>query len=153
MTHSSSRERLPTSLPQRLTVSTGIPVEAIVWEDAYANLGDEADLEDPTNFGKTVICMDVGFVIRETKRYVVLGIGVCHDDNTVRHSNTIPKSMIISRLPMGVAAWSPAISTRPKTSRTPKKTPSLPGSSNMSTASMPSTGQSSTTTAQTPPSP
>jgi len=136
MTPSSSQQPFLTSSPPK--ISDGLPYVAIVWKDAYTNVSDEVDLADTAGFGRTMVCWDIGWLVRETKEYLVLAVGACPDDNTVRHSNTIPRSMILEVVPLGVFKWQSPISRR-------KKTRSTRGSTTTSTQSTPSTGPISTT--------
>lgn len=112
----------------------------VVWRDAYTNLIDESELPTSSTFGKTVICYDVGFFIRETATDLVLGLGACVDDDTVRHSNTIPKSMILDIIDFGVITWEQSLTTTRK-----KRTKSSRGSSPTSDPTTPSTSPNSET--------
>ena len=153
MTPSSSPKRSHTSLPKKLNFEDGIPVEVIIWLDATYDTTDDAYLDDTSEFGKLHTCIDAGMVVRETKNYVVMAIGGAVDDNTVRHSNTIPKSLIVARIPMGLAQWT--LPNTPQKKLSPKsaaKTSSSTGSTSTSTPTSPSTGPNSTTDARRRPS-
>lgn len=146
MTHSSFPEQSLTSCPQ---VSEGMRAVVVVWRDAYAALDDESDYGAPNKFGTTVICWDIGFLVRETKTEIVLAVGACPDDNTVRCSNTIPRSMILDIVPLGQFKW--ALPPKSRRRRT-KTTPSTAGSTKTYTPDTPNITLDSTTSAQTDPS-
>ena len=74
-----------------------LPLVEIVWEDATLNSAAEGDLENPataSKFGGMAICSDVGYLIRKDRKVVVLAVGICRDDFTYRHANTIPRGWI-----------------------------------------------------------
>lgn len=153
MTPSSSPKPSRTSLPKKLTFAEGIPVETIVWYDATYDSDDIAFLSDLTDFGKLWICLDTGFVVRENKKEVVLAVNGCANNDSVRQSNTIPKSLIIARISHGVVKWTlPSTTPKKVSQRSTAKTHSSTGSISTSTPTTPNTGQNYTTDAPQPPS-
>ena len=69
----------------------------IVWTDAAANTGDEGSLADPqseTRFGGLVTCHDVGFLISKNRKEVKLAVSVFPEDDSYRHSITIPRGWV-----------------------------------------------------------
>jgi hypothetical protein len=74
-----------------------LPLVELVWEDAALDAAAEGDLENPAmaaQFGGMKICSDVGYLIRKDRKVVVLAVGICRDDFTYRHANTIPRKWI-----------------------------------------------------------
>lgn len=149
MTHFSSPE--PSRISSRRTIKTdGVDPVVVIWQDALFSADDETDYSDPKSFGKTIICWDIGFLVRSTPKEVALAMGCCPEDNTVRFSTTIPRSMVIAIIPLGTFKWEPS----PKTSRRRKaRTPSSTGSATTSTPTSPSTSLPSTTLPHQPQSP
>ena len=75
----------------------------IVWEDAALEGAAEGDLETPdtaVKFGGMKLCSDVGYLIRKDRKVVVLAVGVCRDDQTYRHANTIPRGWVREIIPL-----------------------------------------------------
>jgi hypothetical protein len=75
----------------------------IVWEDAALDGAAEGDLENPAtadSFGGMKICSDVGYLIRKDRKVVVMAVGICRDDFTYRHANTIPRKWIKAIIPL-----------------------------------------------------
>lgn len=69
----------------------------VVWTDAAANLGDEAGIDQPADldrFGGMATCRDIGWLISKNRKEVRLCVGQVLDDETIRHSNTIPTGWI-----------------------------------------------------------
>lgn len=74
-----------------------LPLVEVVWIDAALSGEDSGDLEQPASaakFGGLAVCSDVGYLIRKDKKVIVLSVGVCRDDQTYRHSNTIPRGWV-----------------------------------------------------------
>ena len=51
-------------------------------------------MESP--FGGLTECRDVGYLIEKSRTVVKLAISICEEDNTYRHSNTIPRGWVRS---------------------------------------------------------
>ena len=148
-THSSSPERSRT-YSQRTIKTDGVDPVVVIWRDAHFNADDEVDLKSPHAFGSTIICWDIGFLVRHDKYEVVLAMGCCVEDNTVRFSTTIPAGMVLDIIPLGTFKWEPS----QKNSRSRKgRTRSTTGSTSTSTPISPSTSAPSTTTLPVPQSP
>ena len=74
-----------------------LPLVEVIWLDAAINTEDEGDLSAPETlrkFGGLVLCSDVGYLISKGRREVKLAVGICREDHTYRHSNTIPRGWI-----------------------------------------------------------
>ena len=74
-----------------------LPLVEVVWVDAAMNSDHTGDLDDPSTrakFGKLLMCSDVGYLIRKDRKELVLAVGVCREDQTYRHSNTLPMGWV-----------------------------------------------------------
>ena len=74
-----------------------LPLVEVVWMDAAADLSHEGTLDDKESiksFGGAAECRDVGYLVRQTPKYLYLAMGVVCDDGGFRHSNTLPKSIV-----------------------------------------------------------
>ena len=76
-----------------------LPLVEVVWIDAVIDPEKSGDLTDPSTaarFGGLALCSDVGYLIAQDRREIKLAVSVCRDDNTYRHSNTIPRGWVKS---------------------------------------------------------
>ena len=74
-----------------------LQIVEVVWEDAAADFSHEGSLDNPKDadkFGGFAPCRDVGYLIRKNRKEVVVAWGLMTEDNSYRHSNTIPRSWI-----------------------------------------------------------
>lgn len=74
-----------------------IPLVEITWLDAAINTEHEGQLNDKestSRFGGLVECRDVGYLIEKTRKEVKLAVSICPEDQTYRHSNTIPRGWV-----------------------------------------------------------
>ena len=61
------------------------------------DLSHEASLDQPTElgaFGGMAMCRDIGWLVSKTRKEIVLAVGQVLDDNSIRHSNTIPTKWV-----------------------------------------------------------
>jgi hypothetical protein len=89
---------------QRATTIPPLPPLILIWwKDAAIDLAHTARLDRPHElkaFGGAAMCVDAGFLIREDKENVVIGVGLSLEEGKAweaRHSNTIPKALEIYR--------------------------------------------------------
>lgn len=74
-----------------------LPLVEVVWTDAAMDAAHDGDLDRPDTaqkFGGLKLCSDVGYLIRKGRKVVVLAVGICRDDQTYRHSNSIPRGWV-----------------------------------------------------------
>lgn len=72
-----------------------LPLVVVTWVDSSLKSTDEVDLKDDVSgFGKLWLREDIGFLVRNDRKEVVLSISRCHEDNTVSYSNTIPRGWV-----------------------------------------------------------
>jgi len=76
-----------------------LPIVEVTWIDACTDVSHEADLADKQamkDFGGLVLCKDVGYLVRKNRHEVVLAVSQFVDEDSVRHSNSIPARWIKS---------------------------------------------------------
>jgi hypothetical protein len=76
-----------------------VPLVEVIWQDACINTDHEGQLNDQEatkQFGGLALCSDIGYLISKTKTEIRLAVSLCRDDNSYRHSNTIPRGWIKS---------------------------------------------------------
>lgn len=130
-----------------------LPLVEVTWEDAAANIEAESVLDHTgaPEFGRTMTCTDVGYLVRYTRKEVVLAQSRCITDNTIRSSNTIPLDMVDSigyleiKQCLTKAQLLTSLKSRKTTSSGTKPSTSPPGSSSTSASASPSTAPRSTT--------
>ena len=74
-----------------------LPLVEVVWLDAVLDQDAQGDLDVPATadkFGGMKTCSEVGYLIRKDRKVVVLAVSICRDDQTYRHSNTIPRGWV-----------------------------------------------------------
>lgn len=67
------------------------------WSDASTQLDHEATLSDPASieaFGGAIEVEDIGWLIKKDRKHVVLALGRCLEDETIRQATTIPRSWV-----------------------------------------------------------
>lgn len=135
-----------------ITESKKMPVIEITWVDAMFDPEDSADLEDAEaaeQFGSLPVCQDYGLLMRWNKELIVLATSRCKSDNEVRHSCSIPRSLVRGirvldgELPCHLNQLIPATARRISTT-------SPPGSSPTSEPTSPSTKARSSTRPRRP---
>lgn len=75
---------------KRIVKAKDLPIVMVTWEDAACDPDADSFLDDARDFGGLQTCDDVGFLVRKTKREVVLAVSRTVSDDTVRCSVTIP---------------------------------------------------------------
>lgn len=76
-----------------------VPLVEVVWTDACINTDHEGQLNDTESakrFGGLALCSDIGYLITSDRKVVKLAVSLCRDDDSYRHSNTIPRSWVKS---------------------------------------------------------
>jgi len=141
--------------------AAALPVIQVTWVDAYLNPEDSAALKqvrDIREFGELPVVQDVGYLVRWNAAEIVLAVSRCNADNDIRHSNTIPRSLVrgidvlAGELPCPMTALIPSQKGR-KTKARPTLEISRHGSSNTSASTSQNTVAYSTTKPRMDPSP
>lgn len=72
-----------------------LPLVEVIWVDAQI-VPSHGWLEgEPLEgFGGLAECRDIGYLVRETKKELILAVSRSLDDNSIRHSNTIPRGWV-----------------------------------------------------------
>lgn len=78
----------------------------VLWEDATKDIEFDGSPEDA---GATEMCLEIGFLLRRTKKIVVLASEKSLDNTSVRWIMTIPTKMVKSITPLvEVSDFSPS---------------------------------------------
>lgn len=84
-------------MPTPASVSELLLVE-VTWQDAAISPSAGSSFtespEDQAKFGGSLLCRDVGYLIRWDSRDIVLAVNCIDEQNEYRHSNTIPRRMV-----------------------------------------------------------
>ena len=131
-----------------------LPIIEVTWVDAFMEPNDSADLKQPKDikeFGRLPEIQDVGYLIRWNRQEIVLAVSRCQADNDVRHSNSIPRSLIRDIKVLDGELPCPLTSIIPMRAHR-ISTISRPGSSPMSDPTTPSTKVNSSMTPRVRPS-
>lgn len=89
-----SRQKL-SKKPTKLANAADLPLVEVVWLDAQIVPAHDGIVGEPLDeFGGLAECRDVGYLVRMNKRELVLCVSRCLDDNTIRHSNTLPRGWV-----------------------------------------------------------
>ena len=78
---------------KQLKYSFKYPLYCVVWDDAVS----QDDDNDPNKDLQLTRLTTVGFLLKDTAKYVTLCFEYCEKEDWVRHKTTIPKGMIIER--------------------------------------------------------
>jgi hypothetical protein len=74
------------------------PIVEVEWVDAEIDPSSSGNLSNPDEvkkFGDLALCRDVGYLVRMDKKVVVLAVGISPEDGGFRHSNTVPRSLVL----------------------------------------------------------
>lgn len=75
-----------------------IKIEVIAWHDAGKDTGKDCDWKATEDLeDEDIVVKSVGFVVRETDKYVTLAMDYIEADDSSNDRSRIPKGMIISR--------------------------------------------------------
>jgi hypothetical protein len=74
---------------------TKFPPVEIIWNDAYSKNGWKCDQDIREMAQRGIVCKSVGYLVRESKKYMVLAHGLS-EDNNFQDLFSIPKGCIRS---------------------------------------------------------
>lgn len=108
---------------------TEMPIVEVHWVDAFTDVTAEAALDDDASeFGGLIECRDVGYLVRKSRKELVLAISYTPSDNSVRHSNSIPMAWV-KRIIVLKPAEAAKIASRAQGKAQPEEAGEVPSSS------------------------
>jgi len=74
-----------------------LPLVEVIWIDAAISPEAQGTLSEPGStamFGGLLECRDVGYLIGYNRKEIKLAVSISLEDNSFRHSNSIPRGWV-----------------------------------------------------------